>query len=177
MKLSLDKANMIADRTLAKAREAKYRPMCVAVLDDGGCLKVLKREDNATILRPDIAIGKAWGAVGMGESRKGRAGLIAQLANLDPYPESVPINSLVQVEGTPLHAQFGGVAAIDPIEFVRTIAAARITMPKAMVRLSAGRRELACLDQGIDEQVEATHLAGEEQHRAGGQPDHAAENQ
>jgi biotin synthase len=82
------------------------------------------------------------GIVGMGESRKGRAGLIAQLANLDPYPESVPINSLVQVEGTPLHAQFGGVAAIDPIEFVRTIAAARITMPKAMVRLSAGRREL-----------------------------------
>ncbi len=82
------------------------------------------------------------GIVGMGESRKGRAGLIAQLANLDPYPESVPINSLVQVEGTPLHAQFGGVAAIDPIEFVRTIAAARITMPKTMVRLSAGRREL-----------------------------------
>src|SRR5256885_2702555 len=78
------------------------------------------------------------GIVGMGESRRGRAGLIAQLANLDPYPESVPINSLVQVEGTPLHAQFGGVAAIDPIEFVRTIAAARITMPKAMVRLSAG---------------------------------------
>ena len=82
------------------------------------------------------------GIVGMGESRSARAGLIAQLANLDPYPESVPINSLVQVEGTPLHAQFGGVAAIDPLEFVRTIAAARITMPKAMVRLSAGRREL-----------------------------------
>src|SRR5450631_4519473 len=60
------------------------------------------------------------GIVGMGESRRGRAGLIAQLANLDPYPESEPINSLVQVEGTPLHAQFGGVAAIDPIEFVRT---------------------------------------------------------
>ena len=70
MKLSLDKANMIADGTLAKARDAKYRPMCVAVLDDGGCLKVLKREDNATILRPDIAIGKAWGAVGMGESSR-----------------------------------------------------------------------------------------------------------
>ena len=89
------------------------------------------------------------GIVGMGESRRGRAGLIAQLANLDPYPESVPINSLVQVEGTPLHARFGGVAAIDPLEFVRTIAAARITMPKAMVRLSAGRRELGDAAQAL----------------------------
>ena len=70
MKLSLDKANVIADKTLAKARDAKYRPMCVAVLDDGGHLKVLKREDNASILRPQIAIGKAWGAVGMGESSR-----------------------------------------------------------------------------------------------------------
>jgi len=78
------------------------------------------------------------GIVGMGESRQVRAGLIAQLANLDPYPESVPINHLVQVEGTPLH----GTEALDPLEFVRTIAAARITMPKAMVRLSAGRQEM-----------------------------------
>ena len=70
MKLTLDKANLIADKTLAKARDAKYRPMCVAVLDDGGNLKVLKREDNASILRPQIAIGKAWGAVGMGESSR-----------------------------------------------------------------------------------------------------------
>ena len=70
MKLTLDKANVIADQTLAKAREAKYRPMCVAVLDEGGHLKVLKREDAASILRPDIAIGKAWGAVGMGESSR-----------------------------------------------------------------------------------------------------------
>ena len=78
------------------------------------------------------------GIVGMGESRAQRAGLIAQLANLDPYPESVPINNLVQVEGTPLH----GGEALDPFEFVRTIAVARITMPSAMVRLSAGRREM-----------------------------------
>ena len=82
------------------------------------------------------------GIVGMGESRADRAGLIAQLANLDPYPESVPINHLVQVAGTPLHERFGGEAALDPFEFVRTIAVARITMPKAMVRLSAGRQEL-----------------------------------
>jgi biotin synthase len=82
------------------------------------------------------------GIVGMGESRAQRAGLIAQLANLDPYPESVPINHLVQVEGTPLHGALHGESALDPLEFVRTIAVARITMPKAMVRLSAGRREL-----------------------------------
>ena len=74
----------------------------------------------------------------MGESRAHRAGLIAQLANLDPYPESVPVNHLVQVEGTPLY----GLEALDPLEFVRTIAVARITMPKARVRLSAGRREM-----------------------------------
>ena len=62
--------------------------------------------------------------------------------HVDPYPESVPINHLVQVEGTPLHEKFHGDAALDPLEFVRTIAVARITMPKAMVRLSAGRREM-----------------------------------
>src|SRR3989304_4771413 len=78
------------------------------------------------------------GIVGMGESRLQRAGLIAQLANLDPYPESVPINHLVQVPGTPLH----GTEPLDPLEFVRTIAVARITMPDARGRLSAGRREL-----------------------------------
>ena len=78
------------------------------------------------------------GIVGMGESRLSRAGLIAQLANLNPYPESVPINHLVQVEGTPMYGQ----DVLDPLEFVRTIAVARITMPQARVRLSAGRREL-----------------------------------
>jgi biotin synthase len=80
------------------------------------------------------------GIVGMGESRRQRAGLIAQLARL--APESVPINHLVQIEGTPLHARFGGEPAIDPLEFVRTIAVTRIAIPRAMIRLSAGRREL-----------------------------------
>jgi biotin synthase len=78
------------------------------------------------------------GIIGMGESRRTRAALIAQLAGMDPYPESVPINNLVQVPGTPLH----GTEPLDPLEFVRTIACARITMPKAMVRLSAGRQEM-----------------------------------
>ncbi len=78
------------------------------------------------------------GIVGMGENITQRAGLIAQLANLEPYPESVPINNLVKVAGTPLD----DVEAIDPLDFVRMIAVARITMPKAKVRLSAGRQEL-----------------------------------
>ncbi|GBL45788.1 biotin synthase [Sulfuriferula multivorans] len=79
------------------------------------------------------------GIVGMGESRTQRAGLIAQLANLDPQPESVPINMLVQVEGTPLQ----DTEALDPLEFVRTIAVARIALSKSYVRLSAGRQEMS----------------------------------
>jgi biotin synthase len=82
------------------------------------------------------------GIVGMGESRQDRAGLIAQLASLTPQPESVPINYLVQVEGTPLHEKMQGEQAIDWTEFVRTIAVARITMPKSFVRLSAGRETM-----------------------------------
>ena len=78
------------------------------------------------------------GIIGMGESRNQRAGLLAQLANMERPPESVPINLLTQVEGTPLH----GTDALDPIEFVRTIAAARITMPQSYVRLSAGRQSM-----------------------------------
>lgn len=79
------------------------------------------------------------GIVGMGETREQRAGLIAELANLNPAPESVPINNLVRVPGTPLE----GVEPIDPFEFVRTIAVARITMPQSMVRLSAGRQTMS----------------------------------
>jgi biotin synthase len=89
------------------------------------------------------------GIVGMGESAAQRAGLIAQLANMDPYPESVPINQLVPVQGTPLHERLGGAAALDPFDFVRTIAVTRITMPKSMVRLSAGRRELGDAIQAL----------------------------
>jgi len=70
MKLTLEKASIIADGTLARAREMKYRPMTVAVLDEGGHLKALKREDGSSILRPQIATGKAWGALGMGESSR-----------------------------------------------------------------------------------------------------------
>ena len=78
------------------------------------------------------------GIVGMGESRRDRAALIAQISSLDPYPESVPINDLVAVEGTPL----ADTASLDPLEFVRSVAAARIAMPKAWIRLSAGRERM-----------------------------------
>ncbi len=78
------------------------------------------------------------GIVGMGESRGQRAGLLQALANLPAHPDSVPINRLVQVEGTPL----AGTALLDPFEFVRTIAVARLLMPASMVRLSAGRAEM-----------------------------------
>jgi biotin synthase len=78
------------------------------------------------------------GIVGMNETRQDRAGLIAQLANLEPQPESVPINNLVKVGGTPLE----GADPLDWTEFVRTIAVTRITMPRSYVRLSAGRREM-----------------------------------
>jgi len=78
------------------------------------------------------------GIVGLGESRSARAGLIAQLAALNPAPESVPINLLVRIPGTPL----SDLPALEPIEFVRTIAVARICMPTSMVRLSAGRQEM-----------------------------------
>ena len=84
------------------------------------------------------------GIVGLGESREARAGLLAQLASLDPQPESVPINDLVQVEGTPLE----GTPRLPWTEFVRTIAVARILMPKSVVRLSAGRT-------AMDEAVQA----------------------
>ncbi len=99
-------------------------------------LDTLDRVRNAGV---NVCCG---GIVGMGESRRERAGLVAQLANMEPQPESVPINYLVQVEGTPLHEKLHGEKAIDWTEFVRTIAVARITMPKSFVRLSAGRQEM-----------------------------------
>jgi biotin synthase len=85
------------------------------------------------------------GIVGMGESEDDRAGLIATLASLDPHPESVPINALVKVAGTPLDTA----PALEPLDFVRTIAVARIAMPKSVVRLSAGREEMSDETQAL----------------------------
>ncbi len=85
------------------------------------------------------------GIVGMGEGRADRAGMLATLANLPEHPESVPINLLVQVEGTPL----AGAAQLDELEFVRTIAVARILMPASYVRLSAGREGMSEATQAL----------------------------
>ncbi len=90
------------------------------------------------------------GIVGMGEGRGDRAGMLETLANMPKHPESVPINLLVQVEGTPMFGQ----DALDPFEFVRTIAVARIMMPHSFVRLSAGREHMS------DELQALTFLAG-----------------
>ena len=79
------------------------------------------------------------GIVGMGESRADRVGMIVALASLPAHPESVPINMLIRVAGTPL----ADVPPLDPLEFVRTIAVARITMPRSVVRLSAGREDMS----------------------------------
>ena len=79
------------------------------------------------------------GIVGMGEEREGRVGMVAALATLPAHPESVPVNLLVRIAGTPLENQ----AALDPLEFIRTIAVSRITMPQSVVRLSAGREDMS----------------------------------
>jgi biotin synthase len=90
------------------------------------------------------------GIVGMGEGAEDRVGMIATLATLPVHPESVPINMLVRVEGTPLaDADKVGAAALDPIDFVRTIAVARITMPESVVRLSAGREDMSDETQAL----------------------------
>jgi biotin synthase len=100
------------------------------------------------------------GIIGMGESRRNRAAMLVQLANLPKPPESVPINHLVPVPGTPL----GEAPPLDPFEFVRTIAAARIIMPTSYVRLSAGRREMSdelqalCFLAGANSMFYGEHL-------------------
>jgi biotin synthase len=110
----------------------EYYGEIITTRDYGDRLETLERVREAGI---SVCCG---GIVGLGESRNERAGLLAQLASLDPQPESVPINNLVQVEGTPL----AGTAKLPWVEFVRTIAAARVLMPRSMVRLSAGRQEM-----------------------------------
>ncbi len=97
------------------------------------------RLDTLENLRAEDINVCCGGIVGMGETAKDRAALLQQLANLPEHPQSVPINLLVQVENTPLH----GTEELDPIEFVRNIAVARIMMPKSVVRLSAGRTAMS----------------------------------
>lgn len=102
-------------------------------------------EDRLDTLRHVRAEGMSiccGGIVGMGESRRHRAGLVAQLARMNPHPESVPINMLVKVEGTPVAEDEQFADDMDHFEFIRTIAVSRITMPGSHVRLSAGREEM-----------------------------------
>jgi biotin synthase len=89
------------------------------------------------------------GIVGMGESREDRVGFIHALATLPRHPESVPINALVPIKGTVLGDMYDGERLIDDIEFVRTVAVARITMPRSMVRLSAGRESMSEATQAL----------------------------
>jgi biotin synthase len=97
------------------------------------------RLDTLENLRAEDINVCCGGIIGMGETDKDRAALLQQLANLPEHPQSVPINLLVQVENTPLY----GTDELDPIDFVRTIAVARIMMPASVVRLSAGRTAMS----------------------------------
>jgi biotin synthase len=108
------------------------------------------------------------GIVGMGESREDRAGLLETLANLDPHPESVPINLLVPIAGTPL----GDSPPLDSFELVRTIAVARLLMPSAYVRLSAGRRSLSDEGQAMCFYAGANSIFYGDRLLTTGNPDH-----
>ena len=129
-------------------------------------------ETLANVRQTEIKIC-CGGIVGMGETRTDRAGLLTQLAHLDPHPESVPINLLVQVPGTPLH----GTEQFDRLELVRTIAAARLMMPESVVRLSAGRSQMTdelqalCMHAGansifLGDQLLTTANPGDDHDRA-----------
>jgi biotin synthase len=112
------------------------------------------------------------GILGMGEDAADRVALLYTLATLSPHPESVPINNLVQVEGTPL----AGTAPLDPIEFVRIIAVARILMPRAHVRLSAGRSTMSDEMQALCFLAGANSIFYGEKLLTTGNPDTASDN-
>ena len=123
---------------------SEYYSKIISTRDYKERLTTLEHVRNAGI---NVCCG---GIIGMGEAQKDRAGLLLTLANMPNHPESVPINMLVKVEGTPLD----DVETADPIEFIRTIAAARIMMPKSYIRLSAGRNSMS------DETQALCYLAG-----------------
>ena len=105
MKLDLTHASVIVDAALENARKCKIRPLCIAVLDDGGNLKALKRDDGASILRPQIAIGKAWGAIGMGESSRHLGNRLKELPAF--------LNALSSMTGGKVVPVAGGVLIMD----------------------------------------------------------------
>lgn len=135
--LSQDQANKLADAGLSAYNHnldtsPEFYGSIITTRTYDERLQTLARVREAGI---SICCG---GIIGLGEDRRVRYGLLKQLSSLDPHPESVPVNMLVKVDGTPLD----DVAPEDPLELVRTIATARILMPRSMVRLSAGRMQL-----------------------------------
>ena len=115
------------------------------------------------------------GIIGLGESREQRAQFIAHLANRNPYPESVPINQLVKVAGTPLASADNIDNDVDDFEFIRTIAVARITMPTAAVRLSAGRSTMSATTQTLCFMAGATSIFYGDQLLTTGNPQYKAD--
>src|SRR5690606_41540674 len=124
---------------------------CVANVDPGPeyCPEGVPRRTWEDRLRALEVVREAGlktccgGIVGMGESRRDRAGLLHALATLPAHPDRLPINALVPVAGTPLGDRVQAEGALDPIEFVRTVAVARLVCPRSMVRLSAGRETMS----------------------------------
>lgn len=119
MKLTLERATTIVDQALAKAREMNVRPLCVAVLDDGGHLVALKRADGASILRPTIAIGKAWGTIGMGESTRQ---LAKRLKELPAF-----LGALSDMSGGKVVPVAGGVLVMDGATIIGAVGASGAT--------------------------------------------------
>jgi uncharacterized protein GlcG (DUF336 family) len=110
MKLNIEKSSTIVDQALAHARTNKIRPLCVAVLDAGGNLTALKRDDGASILRPTIAVGKAWGAIGMGESSRN---LATRLKEMTAF-----LGALSDMSGGKVVPVAGGVLIMDGGEII-----------------------------------------------------------
>ena len=130
MKLTLAKASVIVDRALTKASEMKIQPLCVAVLDDGGHLVALKRADGASILRPTIAIGKAWGAIGMGESTRH---LAKRLKDLPSF-----LGALSDMSGGKVVPVAGGVLIMDGATIIGAAGASGATSEEDEACVIAG---------------------------------------
>jgi biotin synthase len=127
----------------ARLLQSQYRHFARALWRHHHDANLQERLDTLEEVRSAGMAVCCGGIVGMGETREDRVGFIHALATLPRHPESVPVNALVPVKGTVLGDMFAGERLIDDIEFVRTVAVARITMPRSMVRLSAGRESMS----------------------------------
>ena len=130
MKLTLEKANIICARAIAHARENKIRPLCIAVLDDGGNLKALHRDDGASLLRPTIAVGKAWGAIGMGESSRHLGNRLKEMPAF--------LGALSDMSGGKVVPVAGGVLIIDGETIIGAAGASGATADEDEASVVAG---------------------------------------